>query len=91
MADLSAFRRDLLVAVAACDGGSGYDAREHLSEWWGRINHARLYENLGELVDRGLVDKDAEGHNDRTKTYLVTDEGRAALQRDMEWRAELLD
>ena len=86
MDDLTAFQRDLLTATAGLEAPHGTAVKEHLEEYYGReIRHGRLYPNLDELVERGLLHK---GQKDRrTNEYAVTDAGFDTLVDHMEWQA----
>lgn len=90
---LSGFKRDTIVA-ALRRGGSPGAAPEDRPYGLGikreleimrdvEVNHGRLYPNLDDLVDAGLMSK---GERDkRTNTYHVTDAGVAAFT---EWLTE---
>ena len=86
MFDLTGFQRDLLVAIRNYDGDKphGLLFKDQMSDLRGvEINHGRLYPNLDELVERGLVEKGE--YDRRTNTYHVTDDGHAALAEWFEW------
>jgi len=53
--------------------------KEKLGDYYeGEINHGRLYPNLEELVEMGLID---EGEIDeRTNKYTLTEEGEEAIR-----------
>ena len=76
--DLTAFQRDLLRAVAVLDTPKGLTVRDHLSIFYSdEVRHPRLYGNLDQLVDAGLVDK---GQRDgRSNYYELTERGLAVL------------
>jgi|GEM_PF-1794302 len=90
LADLTAFQQELLLAMAPPDAprhGLGLKARVEtvLGE---EVNHGRLYPNLDELVDAGLV---AKGEIDRrTNSYELTAAGERRLRADVERRQAVL-
>jgi len=86
VADLTAFQRDLLRALAKADDRKGIALKTDLADYYGEeINHSRLYQNLDRLVDRGLVEKCRRDR--RTNEYSLTDAARDALDRRNEWVA----
>lgn len=90
MYDLTAFQRDALFVIAGHDQPHGLAIKETLDEYYTEeINHGRLYPNLDELVDTGLVEK-GEIDN-RTNSYVLTDRGERELDVRREWEEELLD
>jgi len=78
--DLSAFRIHVLVTIGAADGPIyGLAIKERLSDYYGtEINHGRLYPNLDDLADMGLVDKGARDR--RTNEYQLTETGIRVLE-----------
>lgn len=76
---LTAFQRDLLAALQANSGGDyGLGVKRTVEEWYGEeVNHGRLYPNLDELADHGLIDKQAM--DKRTNSYALTEGGEAVL------------
>lgn len=84
MYDLTAFQRDALYAIGGRDEPHGLAIKADLEEYYeGEINHGRLYPNLDDLVNKGLVEK---GHQDkRTNFYRLTERGRRELQARREW------
>jgi len=80
---LRSFKRDLLVTIAALeatgDAPYGLQIKEVLSAASGEdINHGRLYPNLDELVDAGLLSKGSK--DKRTNTYELTGAGDRVLE-----------
>lgn len=58
MYDLTAFQRDLLVAITGLEKPHGLAIKEALEEYYNKeVHHGRLYPNLDTLVDEGLVKK----------------------------------
>lgn len=84
--DLSAFQRDALVVIRDLDEPHGLGIKAKLEEVYGEqeINHGRLYPNLDDLVEKGLVEKGSL--DDRTNSYTLTRRGRRELGADAEWR-----
>lgn len=93
-ADLSAFQRDILTVLkelASSEQDSyGLEIKRRLEEWYDEpVNHGRLYPNLDDLVEWGLVRR---GQLDkRTNEYTLTDSGHALLEAHRERMNELLD
>lgn len=78
---LTGFQRDLLAAVCAVEEEpSGQAVLDELEKQYERVNHGRLYPNLDELVERGLVERGVIDR--RTNRYETTPEGRRALRRN---------
>ncbi|WP_018258836.1 PadR family transcriptional regulator [Halomicrobium katesii] len=79
---LTAFQRDLLTAIAAVDDEPyGLALKAYLDERYpDPINHSRLYQNLDELDDAGLVTVERQASDKRTNAYRLTDTGRRQLQ-----------
>lgn len=68
------FRRDLLRCMADGKVRSGQEVKDRMEKLYGEVNHGRLYPNLDQLVDAGVVEK---GQRDRrTNSYEITDKGR---------------
>ena len=85
VADLTAFQRDVLVAIARVDADAGYELphglaiKSWLERYYGKkTNHGRLYPNLDTLIDEGLVEKHAL--DKRTNGYTLSERGRHALR-----------
>ncbi|MDB9235115.1 helix-turn-helix transcriptional regulator [Halorubrum ezzemoulense] len=79
--DLLGFQRDLLLVAAEVEGEElpkGLTLKERLeARYSGPINHGRLYSNLGDLEDEGLIE--SERFDGRTNAYRVTDRARELL------------
>ena len=76
--DLTAFQVDMLAVAArletSIDRVYGLAIKRGLEDIHGEeINHGRLYPNLDDLTDEGLVEKGEI--DDRTNSYRVTQEG----------------
>ena len=65
MNELTSFQRDLVYCIAALEGPSGMEVGRELEEYTvAEVNHGRLYPNLNELVEEGLVEKKKERRPD---------------------------
>jgi hypothetical protein len=80
---LHAFERDLLLAIRTLEHDcnrppTGVEVHAELRELYDQpVHHSRVYQNLSELVDRGVVEK---GQLDnRTNTYATTPLARELL------------
>ncbi|SEW30223.1 PadR family transcriptional regulator [Natrinema salifodinae] len=84
MYDLTGFQRDLLYVIAGQDQPHGLAIKEELEGYYEKeIHHGRLYPNLDEVVNKGLVEK---GELDqRTNYYSITARGRRELEARREW------
>lgn len=90
MHDLTGFQRDLLYAIAGLETPSGLDVKADLDDYYGTdVHHGRLYPNLDELVERGLVDKGRI--DDRTNAYSLSDRGEQAVRERRGWERALVD
>lgn len=80
---LTAFQRDCLLAIAQITGHNdqpyGLEIKRTLNDWYQEdINHGRLYPNLDELSEAGLI---SIGQLDeRTNKYELTDEATDMLE-----------
>jgi len=90
MHDLTGFQRDLLYIAAGLDEPHGLAIKEELDEYYEtEINHGRLYPNLDEVVEKGLLEK---GQKDRrTNAYHITQRGRRELNARREWESQYVD
>lgn len=88
MDDLTAFQRDVLYVIAGLgDDPHGLAIKDELEKYYDvDINHGRLYPNLDDLVDAGLVEKGTIDR--RTNSYTLSEEGRRKLEARREWEAE---
>jgi DNA-binding PadR family transcriptional regulator len=84
LADLTAFQRDVCWILEHEGPSYGLAIKRSLEHYYGEsIYHGRLYPNLDDLVDDGLVDKCAR--DKRTNEYALTERGRRALQARLRW------
>jgi len=86
-ADLSAFQVHIL-AILAEESRYGLAVKSELEAFYGEeVNHGRLYPNLDELAERGLVEI---GELDkRTNEYRLSDRGAEVLAAYQGWLLEL--
>ena len=90
MFELTGFQRDLLYCIAGTDDPSGQEVRSELEQSSSiEVNHGRLYPNLDDLVDQGLVEKQSK--NNRTNLYRLTDQARELIADRRQWEDERLE
>ena len=88
MYDLNSFQRDMLVIVGGMEGPDGTDIRRELEEYYPEeITAGRVYPQLTELADKGLINKQSRG---RENKYWLTERGVAELQHRREWEETYL-
>ncbi|MFC7226040.1 PadR family transcriptional regulator [Salinirubellus salinus] len=81
--ELTAFQQNILVILAE-EARYGLAIKRELEEYYGEeVNHGRLYPNLDDLVEMGLVEKSEL--DKRTNQYALTDDGEAAVLGQLEW------
>lgn len=81
--DLTAFQKNILTVLAE-EARYGLAIKRELEEYYGQeVNHGRLYPNLDDLVNKGLVEKSEL--DKRTNQYELTDDGFDAVLDDLEW------
>ena len=78
--DLTAFQIDLLAVTArletSLENVHGLAIKESLEDIHGEeVNQSRLYPNLDELAEMGIVEKEAKSIDGRTNSYRVTESG----------------
>jgi DNA-binding PadR family transcriptional regulator len=77
--DLNNSKRDLLVEIYQMDHPSGQDIRGRMEAEHGEdVKHGRLYPNLNDLVDLGLLDKGEQ--NLRSNYYQITNDGQRLVE-----------
>ena len=93
-ADLSAFQRDVLIVLRRLESSDedsyGLAIKRRLEDRYDDdVNHGRLYPNLDELVEFGLVER---GEIDkRTNRYTLSADGLSLLATHADALNELLD
>jgi len=81
--DLTAFQQNIL-AILAEEARYGLAIKRELENYYGtEVNHGRLYPNLDDLVEDGLVEKSEL--DKRTNEYELTDAGYSAILDQFEW------
>jgi len=81
--DLTAFQKNILTVLGE-EARYGLAIKRELEEYYGQeVNHGRLYPNLDDLVNKGLVEKSEL--DKRTNEYALTDDGFDAVVDDLEW------
>jgi DNA-binding PadR family transcriptional regulator len=84
--DLTAFQKNILVVLAE-EARYGLAIKRELEDYYGQeVNHGRLYPNLDDLVNKGLVEKSEL--DKRTNEYALTDAGYDAVLDDISWILE---
>lgn len=84
LAGMTAFQRDLLWALSHEAPLMGLAVKRSLDEYYDEdVTHSRVYANLDNLVERGLVEKGTRDR--RTNEYRLTTAGRRALSRRRAW------
>ena len=88
MEDLNAFQRDLLYANESTGESSGLEIKDVLdSHYDEEIDTSRLYPNLDDLVEWGLINKGSI--DGRTNSYTLSEKGRQTLAARREWEESL--
>ncbi|MWG34795.1 PadR family transcriptional regulator [Halomarina oriensis] len=76
--DLTAFQMQCLRVMGATGGDYGLGIKRELEARYGEeVNHGRLYPNLDDLVQSGLVEKSEIDR--RTNGYELTEKGQFVL------------
>ena len=79
--NLTGFQRDCLEAIARLERDDetpyGLEIKRQLEDQHGEVNHGRLYPNLDDLVELGLVEKSEL--DKRTNEYALSRDGRGLL------------
>lgn len=88
---LTGFQRDVLFVLAHLDGTNpnGVAVKGELRECYGgAINHGRLYQNLRDLVEEGLVEK--RPVDGRTNAYQLSASARECIEAHTAWETDCL-
>ena len=81
--DLTAFQQNILVILAE-EPMYGLAIKRHLEEYYEtEVNHGRLYPNLDDLVDIGLIEKSEL--DKRTNQYELTALGKQTVLDRFDW------
>ncbi len=86
--ELTAFQQNILTILAE-EPRYGLAIKRELETYYDDdVNHGRLYPNLDDLVEMGLVEKSEL--DKRTNQYALTDEGYEALLDQFAWSFDKL-
>lgn len=81
--ELTAFQQNILVILAE-EARYGLAVKRELEAYYDdEVNHGRLYPNLDDLVEMGLVEKSEL--DKRTNQYALTEPGRKAVLSQLGW------
>lgn len=81
--ELTAFQQRILVILSE-EARYGLAVKSELEKCYGSdVNHGRLYPNLDDLIEMGLVEKQAL--DKRTNEYALTDAGYDAIVNRLSW------
>jgi len=81
--DLTAFQQNIL-AILSKEAMYGLAIKRELESYYdSEVNHGRLYPNLDDLVEDGLVEKSEL--DKRTNQYELTEAGHDAVLGQLEW------
>jgi DNA-binding PadR family transcriptional regulator len=84
--ELTAFQGNILTILAE-EPMYGLAIKRELEDYYGtEVNHGRLYPNLDDLVEMGLVEKSEL--DKRTNQYELTEDGFDAVLDQMEWELD---
>jgi DNA-binding PadR family transcriptional regulator len=84
-AELSGFRRDLLVVINGLEAPKGLEIKRELEDYYdGTIHHGRLYPNLDTLVEAGFLEKSAQ--DERSNRYELTGFGANHIEARYHWQ-----
>jgi DNA-binding PadR family transcriptional regulator len=82
--ELTAFQQNILTVLSR-EPQYGLAIKGELEAYYdSEVNHGRLYPNLDDLVDRGLVSKSE--FDKRTNQYELTEEGYDLLLGEIDWQ-----
>ncbi|MDG5775865.1 PadR family transcriptional regulator [Haloarculaceae archaeon H-GB2-1] len=81
--ELTAFQQNILIILSE-EPRYGLAIKRELEDYYAaEVNHGRLYPNLDDLVEMGLVEKSEL--DKRTNQYALTDEGYEAVLDQLGW------
>jgi DNA-binding PadR family transcriptional regulator len=75
---LTGFKRDLLRVLAELEDPNGLELEAALTPYYPNLTHARVYQNLDQLADQGLITK--RSVDDRQNAYSLTADGETQLE-----------
>lgn len=86
MNQLTAFQRDVLYTVGKLGDPHGLAIKDELEAYYeSEVNHGRLYPNLDQLVEQGLIKKAAK--DNRTNEYRLTGHAQDEIRQRQDWEA----
>lgn len=89
MHDITGFKRDVLYVIAGLGEPKGLAIHAELESYYGTdINHGRLYQNLDQLVEMGLIEKGKK--DERTNAYTLTTDAERLLESRRQWEDRYL-
>ncbi len=81
--ELTAFQQRILTVLSE-EARYGLAIKRELEQYYGSdVNHGRLYPNLDDLVEMGLVEKSEL--DKRTNEYALTEAGHDAILNQLSW------
>ena len=81
--ELTAFQQNILVILGE-EPRYGLAIKRELEDYYDdEVNHGRLYPNLDDLVELGLVEKSEL--DKRTNQYALTEEGYETVKNQLAW------
>lgn len=87
---MTAFQRDLLCVIAGMNEPYGLAIKQALEKYYeDEVNHGRLYPNLDELAERGVIEKDT--HDKCTNCYTLTEDGYALIEARLDWMTNQIE
>jgi len=90
MHNLTGFQRDMLYVISSMGKPKGLAIKQKLQEEYEiEINHGRLYPNLDDMVDMGLIEKGVK--DKRTNEYSLSEQGRELIEQRRQWEDKHLD
>ncbi len=89
MQDLTGFQRDMLYVISGLGNPKGLAIKQELQKHYSVVNHGRLYPNLDDLVEKGLVNKGTKDR--RTNEYSLSDRGVREIEARRQWEDGMLD
>lgn len=82
--EFTGFQRDALFVIAELGDPKGLEVKSKLEDIYDQdVNHGRLYPNLDELNDAGLVEVGSK--DKRTNEYTLSEEGEEMLEDYVAW------
>jgi len=88
--DLTGFQRDILYVIDGLEEPHGLAVKAELDDYYEQeINHGRLYPNLDDLVDKGLLEKGEL--DERTNVYTGTQRGLREIEARREWESQYFE